>query len=71
VSTSIEPCCHDCFWETKTNLTDYSQGFRGGAKWAEDTVLDMLFALAMWDKDNKAIYDAIASDVRKKLRSEP
>lgn len=71
MSTIIEPCCNDCFWDTKINYTDYSQGFMAGIKYSQEKVTAMLGVKTFDDKANAPIYAAVAADVVRMLRSEP
>lgn len=65
---SIEPCCQDCFWETKPNNTDYTQGFRNGAVYAQQKLKEVLF----WAEMNSPITpDVITKELERVLRVEP
>ena len=65
---SIEPCCHDCFWDTKPNNTDYTQGFRNGVRYAQSKVEEVLF----WAELNGPISkDDVLVELERVLRIEP
>ncbi len=71
MSTIIEPCCNDCFWDTKINYTDYSQGFMAGIKYAQEKVALLMWERTLADSAHSQIYAAVAADVERMLRSEP
>ncbi|MFM5968905.1 MAG: hypothetical protein ACKOQ8_07720 [Micrococcales bacterium] len=65
---SIEPCCQDCFWETKPNNTDYTQGFRNGVTYATKIADEVLF----WaELDGTITRDVIMTELERRLRVEP
>ncbi len=71
MSTIIEPCCNDCFWDTKINYTDYSQGFMAGVKYAQEKVAHKIWEFGVEDPETEMLFAALLVEVKQVLRSEP